>query len=90
VSLDRPIDTTIRPAEDGYTIDFEWGDASAASIRLDYGGLWDGAYIERLPGPFSEPESYDFSRQGRYLVTLLDEDGNVVGIEGSQLGPVTD
>ena len=89
-SLDRTIGTEVRMEEDGYTIDFEWGDASVADITLNYGGNWDGAFIERVPGPFTKPESYDTSRPGAYWVVLSDTGGRVVGVEGSKLGPVYD
>jgi hypothetical protein len=87
-SLDRTIDAEVRMEEDSYTIDFEWDDASAADITLNYGGNWDGAFIERVPGPFTEPDTYDTSRPGAYWVVLLDQAGDVVGVEGSKLGPI--
>jgi hypothetical protein len=89
-SLDRVIGTTIRPLEGGDTIDFRWGDARTAAITLNYGGTWDGVFLERLPGPYSEPENYDFSRRGAFWIVLSDADGNVVGVEGSRLGPISD
>jgi hypothetical protein len=87
-SLDRVIHATIRPAEPGYTVDFEWGDAATADITLNYGGLCDGAFLEHLTGPFTEPQVYDFSQQGAYWIVLSDADGRVVGVEGSRLGPI--
>ena len=90
VDMDAPPDASIRPLPDGYTIDFQWGDAANASINLNFGGDWGGVFIERVPGPFSEPASLDFSHQGAYWIVLRDADGNVVGVEGSQLGPVYD
>ncbi|MGH2754154.1 MAG: hypothetical protein ACRDLB_06935, partial [Actinomycetota bacterium] len=69
---------------------FEWGDATAVDIALNYGGIWDGASIERVPGPFTEPIRLDISRRGSFWVALLDSKGRVLGVEGSALGPVTE
>ena len=89
VDLATHRNATIRPLQDGYTIDFQWGDAANASIDLNFGGDWSGAFIEWIPGPFSEAESFDFTQRGAYWIVLRDAEGRVVGVEGSQLGAVS-